>query len=162
MDISRFRIDLVNLKYDESRPLEFYYRLITWPQRYATLVVKLCLNFIYSAVSCGCTELCRPNRRIHNIWLPFLIDCKTVRIFAYSSTLEQSNKRKRGWKHRTRLGRDAKNTGFVLPLPLIFDPPRYKLHFTIYTTFQREATLKIALELLDYSKITVQDSEPRQ
>ena len=25
MDISRFRIDLVNLKYYESRPLEFYY-----------------------------------------------------------------------------------------------------------------------------------------
>ena len=36
-------------------------------------------------------------------------------------------------------------TGFVvvLPLPLIFDPPLYILHFTIYTTFHREATLKI-------------------
>ena len=44
-------------------------------------------------------------------------------------------------------------TGFVvvLPLPLIFDPPLYILHFTIYTTFHREATLKTALELLDYS-----------
>ena len=44
-------------------------------------------------------------------------------------------------------------TGFVvvMPLPLIFDPPLYILHFTIYTTFHREATLKIALELLDYS-----------
>ena len=39
----------------------------------------------------------------------------------------------------------------VLPLPLIFDPPLYILHFTIYTTFHREATLKTALELLDYS-----------
>ena len=44
-------------------------------------------------------------------------------------------------------------TGFVvvLPLSLIFDPPLYILHFTIYTTFHREATLKTALELLDYS-----------
>ena len=31
------------------------------------------------------------------------------------------------------------------------DPPLYILHFTIYTTFHREATLKTALELLDYS-----------
>ena len=38
-------------------------------------------------------------------------------------------------------------TGFVVVLPL----PLYILHFTIYTTFHREATLKIALELLDYS-----------
>ena len=44
-------------------------------------------------------------------------------------------------------------TGFVviLPLPLIFDPPLHIRHFTIYTTFHREATLKTALELLDYS-----------
>ena len=44
-------------------------------------------------------------------------------------------------------------TGFVvvLPLLLIFDPPLYILHFTIYTTFHREATLKTVLELLDYS-----------
>ena len=44
-------------------------------------------------------------------------------------------------------------TGFVvvLPLSLIFDPPLYILHFTIYTTFHRKATLKAALELLDYS-----------
>ena len=44
-------------------------------------------------------------------------------------------------------------TGFVvvLPLSLIFDPPLYILHFTIYTTFHREATLKTTLELLDYS-----------
>ena len=44
-------------------------------------------------------------------------------------------------------------TGFVgvLPLPLISDPPLYTLHFTIYTTFHREATLKAALELLDDS-----------
>ena len=44
-------------------------------------------------------------------------------------------------------------TGFVvvLPLPLIFDPPLYILHFTIYTTFHREATLKTPLELLNYS-----------
>ena len=44
-------------------------------------------------------------------------------------------------------------TGFVvvLPLSLIFDPPLYILHFTIYTTFHREATLKTAWELLDYS-----------
>ena len=44
-------------------------------------------------------------------------------------------------------------TGFVvvLPLPLIFDPPLYILHFTIYTAFHREATLKTALELPDYS-----------
>ena len=39
----------------------------------------------------------------------------------------------------------------VLPLPLIFDPPVYLLHFTICNTFHREATLKTALELLDYS-----------
>ena len=32
-----------------------------------------------------------------------------------------------------------------------FDPPLYILHFTIYTTFHREATLKTALELLDHS-----------
>ena len=162
MDISRFRIYLANLKYDESRPLEFYYRLITWPQRYATLVVKLCLNFIYSAVSCGCTELCRPKSWIHNIWLPFWQTAKQsvfLRIQVRSSSQTKGLER---WKHRARLGRDAKNTGLVLPLPLIFDPPRYKLHFTIYTTFQREATLKTALELLDYSKITVQDSKPRQ
>ena len=38
-------------------------------------------------------------------------------------------------------------TGFVVVLPL----PLYILHFIIYTTFHREATLKIALELLDYS-----------
>ena len=44
-------------------------------------------------------------------------------------------------------------TGFVvvLPLSLIFDPPLYILHFTICTTFHREAMLKTALELLDYS-----------
>ena len=44
-------------------------------------------------------------------------------------------------------------TGFVvvLPLSLFFDPPLYILHFTIYTTFHREATLKTVLELLDYS-----------
>ena len=44
-------------------------------------------------------------------------------------------------------------TGFVvvLPLSLIFDPPLYILHFTIYTTFHREAALKTALELLYYS-----------
>ena len=44
-------------------------------------------------------------------------------------------------------------TGFVvvLPLPHIFDPPLYSLHFTIYTTFHWEARLKSALELLDYS-----------
>ena len=42
-------------------------------------------------------------------------------------------------------------TGFVgvVPLPLIFDPPPYILHFTIYTTFHKEAKLKAALELLD-------------
>ena len=42
-------------------------------------------------------------------------------------------------------------TGFVgvLPLPLIFYPRLYILHFTIYTTFHREAMLKTALELLD-------------
>jgi len=39
----------------------------------------------------------------------------------------------------------------VLPLPLSFDPPLNILHFTVYTTFHREATLKTALELLDYS-----------
>ena len=39
----------------------------------------------------------------------------------------------------------------VLPLTLIFDPPLCILHFTIYTTFHRKATLKTALELLDYS-----------
>ena len=38
-------------------------------------------------------------------------------------------------------------TGFVVVLP----PPLCILHFTIYTTFHREATLKTALELLDYS-----------
>ena len=38
-------------------------------------------------------------------------------------------------------------TGFVVVVPL----PLYILHFTIYTTFHREATLKTALELLDYS-----------
>ena len=44
-------------------------------------------------------------------------------------------------------------TGFVvvLPLSLIFDPPLYILHFTIYTTIHRETTLKTALELLDCS-----------
>ena len=38
-------------------------------------------------------------------------------------------------------------TGFVvvLPLPLIFDPPLYILHFTIYTTFHRETTLKVKI-----------------
>ena len=36
---------------------------------------------------------------------------------------------------------------FVVVLPL----PLYILHFTLYTTFHREATLKTALELLDYS-----------
>ena len=45
------------------------------------------------------------------------------------------------------------DTGFVvvLPLPLIFDPPLYILHFTIYPTLHREATLKTALKLLDHS-----------
>ena len=38
-------------------------------------------------------------------------------------------------------------TGFVVVPPL----PLYILHFTIYTRFHREATLKTALELLDYS-----------
>ena len=36
------------------------------------------------------------------------IDCKTVDIFAYSRTREQSNKGlQRGWKERARLGRDG-------------------------------------------------------
>ena len=39
----------------------------------------------------------------------------------------------------------------VLLLSLFFDPPLYILHFTTYTTFHREATLKTALELLDFS-----------
>ena len=45
----------------------------------------------------------------------------------------------------------TEGTGFVgvLPLPLIFDPPLNVLDFTIYTTSNREATLKTALELLD-------------
>ena len=34
---------------------------------------------------------------------------------------------------------------------IIFDPPLYILHFTIYTAFHREATLKTALEFLVYS-----------
>ena len=38
-------------------------------------------------------------------WL--FLDCKTVRIFANSSTREQSNL-KRGWKLRARLGRDGR------------------------------------------------------
>ena len=38
----------------------------------------------------------------------FALDGKTVHIFAYSSTREQSNKRSgRGWKQRARLGKDA-------------------------------------------------------
>ena len=47
----------------------------------------------------------------------------------------------------------TEGTGFVglLALPLVFDPPLYILDFTIYTTFNREATLKTALELLDIS-----------
>ena len=50
-------------------------------------------------------------------------------------------------------GQRGGGTGFVvvLLLPLIFDPQLYKLHFTMYTTFHREATLKTALELLNYS-----------
>ena len=44
-------------------------------------------------------------------------------------------------------------TGFVgvLPLPLIFAPPLYVLHFTTYTAYHREAALKTALEFVDYS-----------
>ena len=44
-------------------------------------------------------------------------------------------------------------TGFLvlLPLPRTIDPPLCILHFTIYTIFHREVTLKTALELLDYS-----------
>ena len=41
----------------------------------------------------------------------YVLDCKTVRIFAYSSNREQSNKRYgTRWKRRVRPGRDAKNT----------------------------------------------------
>ena len=41
-----------------------------------------------------------------------LLDCKTVRIFAYSSTRgSQTKGLERGSKQRARLGRDAKNTG---------------------------------------------------
>ena len=38
MDISRFRIDLANLKYDESRPLEFSLQIdyVTTTLRYAS------------------------------------------------------------------------------------------------------------------------------
>ena len=39
------------------------------------------------------------------------IDCKTVHIFAFLSTCEQSNK-ERGWKQRVRPGRYFKNTFF--------------------------------------------------
>ena len=34
----------------------------------------------------------------------------------------------------------------VLPLSLIFDPPLYIVHFNIYTTFHREATLNTGLQ----------------
>ena len=51
-------------------------------------------------------------------------------------------------------------TGFVivLPLPLIFDPPLHTLHFTLYTTFHREATLKTALDRI--TGLQRQDSKP--
>ena len=45
------------------------------------------------------------------------LDCKTVRIFAYSSTREQSNKSSRTrLKQRARLGRDSKNACFFFSL----------------------------------------------
>ena len=47
------------------------------------------------------------------------LDCKTVRIFAYSSTREQSNKSSRTrLKQRARLGRDSKNTCFFFLSPV--------------------------------------------
>ena len=45
------------------------------------------------------------------------LDCKTVRIFAYSSTYAQAVKR--GWKRRARLGRGAKNFSSRLTRPML-------------------------------------------
>ena len=48
--------------------------------------------------------------------LSLTLDCKTVRIFAYSSTRasRQTKGLEWGWKQGARLGRDAKNTVFFL------------------------------------------------
>ena len=45
------------------------------------------------------------------------LDCKTVRIFAYSSTYAQAVKR--GWKRRARLGRGAKKFSSRLTRPML-------------------------------------------
>ena len=45
------------------------------------------------------------------------LDCKTVRIFAYSSTYAQAVKR--GWKRRAKLGRGAKNFSSRLTRPML-------------------------------------------
>ena len=78
------------------------------------------------------------------------LNCKTVRIFAYSSTREQSNKRSRTrLKQRARLGRDSKNTCFS---PASHAPRAYEAralrarkthtpHFTyFFTDFEKKKT----------------------
>ena len=72
------------------------------------------------------------------------LDCKTVRIFPYSSKREQSNKRS-GMRLKTESEtgewRTATSTYFTL----------CTLHFTMFTIFHTETTLKSALEFTGYS-----------
>ena len=72
------------------------------------------------------------------------LDCKTVRIFAYSSKREQSNKRsgtRLKTESETGKWRTATSTHFTL----------CSLHFTIFTIFHTETTIKFALEFTGYS-----------
>ena len=104
----------------------------------------------------------------------FYIDCKTVRSFAYSNTREKlvfqwvaqlwwrfsfSGKRNKHifWAYPSTL-KIAELYFEVLQFirstqlfPLTPSSRRHILHFTIYTIFYTEATLKAALELLDTS-----------
>ena len=74
---------------------------------------------------------------------PFF-DCKTVRIFAYLlRSSSQKEGLQRGWKHRARLGRDAKNT-----FPFLSPHGRVRLARFVRVKLLRRFSLPISLMIL--------------
>ena len=97
-------------------------------------------------------EIWYSSARINKIQLalgsPFL-DCKTVRIFAY--LLRSSSQREgleRGWKHRARLGRDAKNT-----FPFLSPHRRVRLARFVRVKLLRRFSLPISLMILRKNRL---------
>ena len=97
-------------------------------------------------------EIWYSSARINKIQLalgsPFL-DCKTVRIFAYLlRSSSQKEGLERGWKHRARLGRDAKNT-----FPFLSPHRRVRLARFVRVKLLRRFSLPISLMILRKNRL---------